>query len=176
MKRSRTLLSLAVTIALALAGCGGQGSYLDLAWEDFDQNPTSGWRPLADSGDYEGAARMIETYLGHRQDLLPAQIGYSRFHAGQLWALHGDTEHALGLFDEATVADMPPEFPRSFNALVMGTRSFLRGDIGAVVAARDEVAAMPDLRPRDRDFLVALELLAENEGLTYMEVYEKAVK
>lgn len=166
-----------VLVLTAVMGCGGrEDAFLDLAWEDFDQNPTSGWRPLAERGDYAEAARMIEEYLVHHDDLLPAQRGYSRFHAGQLWAMHGDTGKALGFIDRATVADMPSEFPQSFNALVAGTRSFLRDDWVAVRAARDEVAAMPDLTPRDREFLGALELLASSEGLSYQEVYAAAME
>lgn len=176
MELSRILPCLAVTILAALIGCGGQDSYLDLAWEDFDQNPDGGWRPLADSGDYEGAARMIESYLDHHLDLAPAQRGYSRFHAGQLWALHGDTERALGLIDQAMVEDLPPDFPQSFNALVEGTRCFLRGDMTGARTARDEAAAVHDPGPRDLDFLGALELLADSEGLTYREVYARAIE
>ena len=167
----------AIVIAVGL-GCGtdGENTFLRLSWEDFDQNPSSGWRPLAERKDYAGAARMIETYLDHRDDLLLAQQGYSRFHAGQLWAIHGETEKALVHFDLATVTDMPPEFPQSFNALVTGTRSFLRNDMVAVRAARDQVAAMPGLTPRDSMFLEALDLLSRSEGLTYQEVYALAIE
>jgi tetratricopeptide (TPR) repeat protein len=159
-------------------GCqtGGEKDFLRLSWEDFDQNPASGWRPLAEDGDYAGAARMIEDYLANRKDLLDAQRGYSRFHAGQLWALAGKTEQALELLDQATVTDMPPEFPQSFNALVSGTRGFLRGDMETVRESRDRVAAMPGLTARDSMFLEALELLSRSEGLTYLEVYAEAVK
>jgi hypothetical protein len=171
------LIWLVVLVLATVLGCGGRDeAFLDLAWEDFDQDPTGGWRTTADNGDYPGAARMIETYLAHRDDLLPAQIGYSRFHAGQLWALHGETDRALTLFDQATVTDMPPEFPQSFNALVLGTRSFLRGDMVAVRGAHDEVAAMPGLTMRDSMFLEALEVLSNSEGMTYLEVYEAAVE
>lgn len=169
---------LAAIVFAAGLGCGtgGEDAFLRLSWEDFDQNPSSGWRPLAEQKDYAGAAHMIETYLSQRDDLLPAQRGYSRFHAGQLWAIHGETDKALILFDKATVTDMPPEFPRSFNALVAGTRSFLRKDMATVRAARDEVAAMPGLTSRDSMFLEALELLSHSEGLTYHEVYALAME
>lgn len=176
MNPSRILLCLAVTILLALTGCGGQDAYLDLAWEDFDQNPERGWRPLAEKGDYPGAALMIESYLDHRDDLLAAQRGYSHFHAGQLWALNGEYDRALEHIDQATVTDMPAEFPRSFNALARGTAAFLRGDMVAVRAARDQAAALPEMTERDRMFLGALELLADSEGLSYLEVYELAVE
>jgi hypothetical protein len=174
------LVALALALVLVLAtvmGCSGsEKAYLDLTWEDFDQSPTSGWRPLAERGDFAEAARMIEEYLEHHDDLQPAQLGYSRFHAGQLWAMQGDTESALGFIDRATVADMPPEFPQSFNSLVLGTRSFLRDDMATVRTARDEVAAMPDLTSRDREFLEALDLLANSEGLTYQELYALAIE
>lgn len=176
MIRYRKTLLIAL-VSVTLLGCSsGNEAFLSLAWEDFDQNPASGWRPLAESGDYPEAARMIEIYLNHRDDLLPAQLGYSRFHAGQLWAMHGETDRALALFDQATVSDMPSEFPRSFNSLVIGTRSFLRGNMPAVVAARDKVAAMPGLTSRDSMFLEALELLSNSEGLTYLEVYAAATE
>ncbi len=173
-----TAFLLATILLATVMGCGGTSdeSYLDLSWNDFDQSPTSGWRPLADNEDYPGAARMIENYLDHRHDILPAQRGYSIFHAGQLWALHGETEKALVLFDAATVADMPPDFPQSFNALVIGTRSFLRADMASVRAARDEVAAMQGLTSRDSMFHDALDLLTRSEGLTYLEVFNIAVE
>ncbi len=172
-----TILFAAILLA-AVMGCGANGKepYLRLSWDDFDQSPTSGWRPLAGRQEYAAAARMIENYLDHRKDLLPAQRGYSRFHAGQLWALHGETEKALVLFDRATVTDMPPEFPQSFIALVVGTRSFLRTDMANVRAARNKVAAMPGLTTRDSIFLDALDLLTRSEGLTYLEVYTVAVE
>jgi hypothetical protein len=177
LARVVTMMAVPVGVVLVLAGCGGgQKAFLDLSREDFDQSPTTGWRPLAERGDFAGAARMIETYLDQRDDILPAERGYSTFHAGQLLALSGDTERALAHLDQAIVDDMPPEFPRSFNALVVGTRSFLRQDMAAVRAARDEVAAMPSLTARDRIFLEALDLLADSEGLTYREIYNKAVE
>lgn len=167
-----------VVIALAslVSGCGTtpDAAYLDLTWQEFDQNPSGGWRPLADAGDYAGAASMIENYLNHREDLLDAQRGYSTFHAGQLWALHGETDRALGLLDRATVANMPEEFPRAFNPLVAGTRAFLRDDTVALRAARDEAAALSNRTEREEQFLGALETLLENEGLTYREVFEIA--
>jgi hypothetical protein len=171
-------LPVAALLLIAAAGCRGEApdAYLQLSWEEFDQTPTSGWRPLAAGGDYAGAARMIEAYLERHDDLPAPQRGYSLFHAGQLWALHGDTERALAHIDRATVPDMPPEFPRSFNALVAGTRGFLRGDTATVRAARDRVAALPDRTARDDEFLEALELLARSEGLTYREVYAAAIE
>jgi len=169
---------LAMILLVTVVGCSASTDdpFRRLSWQDFDQNPTSGWRPLAESGDYAGAARMIEAYLSQRDDILPAQRGYSRFHGGQLWAMHGEIKKALVLLDQATVADMPREFPQSFNPLVIGTRSFLRHEMAAVQTARDEVAAMPGLTSRDSMFLEALDLLARSEGLTYLEVYEAAVK
>jgi hypothetical protein len=119
---------------------------------------------------------MIEDYLDHRDDLNPAQRGYSTFHAGQLWALHGETERALGLLDRATIEDYPAEFPRAFNPLVVGTRAFLRNDVETLRAARDEVAALGDRTPRDDQFLEALEMLIQSEGLTYREVYDRVVE
>jgi hypothetical protein len=178
MRLTRRTAWLTAILFLAVIGCraGEDEAFLDLSWEAFDQSPTSGWRPLAGRGDYAGAARMIEAYLDHRHDILPAQRGYSRFHAGQLRALHGETDEALLHFDRATVTDMPPEFPQSFNVLVVGTRSFLRDDMAAVRAARDEVAAMTGLTARDSMFLDALDLLTRCEGLTYREVYDVAVE
>lgn len=177
-RRAGRLAWLTAIVMAAVMGCGSGGdqAFLRLSWEDFDQSRTSGWRPLAERGDYADAARMIEAYLDHHDGLLPAQRGYSRFHAGQLWAMDGETARALALFDRATVRSMPPEFPQSFNALVVGTRSFLRGDMATVVASRDEVAAMTGLTARDSTFLEALDLLARSEGLTYLEVYAAATE
>jgi hypothetical protein len=172
----RTACLVALVLATVMGCSGSEKAFLSLTWEDFDQSPTSGWRPLAESGDFAEAARMIETYLDHHHDLQPAQLGYSRFHAGQLWAMHGDTDRALGFIDQATVVDMPPEFPQSFNSLVLGTQSLQRDDIATVRTARDEVAAMPDLTSRDREFLEALDLLANSEGLTYQELYALAIE
>ena len=155
-----------IAMASLFFGCGTtpDAAYLNLTWEEFDQDPSGGWRPLADAGDYAGAASMIENYLNHREDLLDAQRGYSTFHAGQLWALHGETDRALGLLDRAAVANMPEEFPRAFNPLVAGTRAFLSKDTDTLRAARDEAAALSNRTEREEQFLGALETLLENEG------------
>lgn len=176
--RNRRRILVAVLVLAAAAGCRGEEheSYLQLSWDEFDQTATSGWRPVAARSDYADAARMIETYLERHRDLPAPQRGYCLFHAGQLWALHGDTDRALAHMDRASVAQMPPEFPQSFNALVAGTRAFLRGDMAAVRAARDKVAAMSGLTSRDVEFLEALDLLACSEGLTYREVYAEATR
>ncbi len=173
--RSGAFRVLVLLTVCACLGCSGEPGYLELSWEEFDQDPQRGWRPVAERGEYADAALMIEAYLERHDDLPPGQIGFSRFHAGQLWALEGDTAAALAHMDRAEVTDAPPDFPQTFNSLVSGTRSFLRGDMSSVCAARDNAAAMPDPTDRDRVFVEALRLIAECEGLSYREVYERAL-
>ena len=74
------------------------------------------------------------------------------------------------------MTDLPPEFPRTFNALVASELSFLRGDMAGVRAARDRAAAMPGLTDRDSLFIHGMEILLESEGKTYRQVFDEAVE
>jgi hypothetical protein len=164
----------AVVLVLAGTSCESdspQKNLLHLTYLQFDQNPDSGWRPVAEREDFMGAARMIELYLEGKEGLEEAEIAYLHFHAGQLWALHGEYEKAINHIDRAHVAAMPAGFPQSFNALVAGTRAFLVGNMEAVRSARDDVKAMSALTMRDSTFLGALEHLSTQEGRTYYEVF-----
>jgi tetratricopeptide (TPR) repeat protein len=169
----RWLIVVPVLIFL-ITGCGGEPDYLQLAWQEFDQNPDRGWRPVAQAGDYAGAAAMIENYLAHHTDLPDAQRGYSTLHAGQLLALDGEVERAMVYYERAAVVDMPPDFPPTFNSLVTGELSFLRGDMAGLRAALDQAVAMPGLTRRDSLFIQALEVLAASEGKTFRQVFDEA--
>ena len=131
--------------------------------------PDTGWRPIADKGEYLRAAGLIEHYLANKLELEPGQTGYLRFHAAVLCAYEKQDGRAIAHLREASVDSMPPELPQSWNYLVKGTLGFMLTDMESVRSARDEIAAMTTMSARDSSFLEALEFLSTKEGMSYWE-------
>ncbi len=169
-------LSLLIGVGL-LTGCEdpSEPAFLQLSWEDFDQNPEQGWRPIAAEGAFGEAAAMIERYLEHHPDLPPGPMAYSRFHAGQLRAMNGETAVALEHMDAVDIESIPPEYPPTLPLLVDGTRHFLRGNAAEVERCLEAARAVAPRSEMDREFVGALDLLSRSSGLTYAEVYARAM-
>lgn len=161
-------------LAATHAGCTHDRTadeMLALDFWGFDQSQVTGWRPYADRGDYGRAADLIDHYLAHRSDLIEAQRGYLHLHAAELRSYQGDERRALEHLELAVVTpdSMPDLFPRSFNALVAGTRAFILGDMPELNASIEAIKSMPALAARDSMFLWSLEYLATKEGTTYQD-------
>ena len=178
----KTAVSLRVSLVMILcagmtaAWVGGCGSgdntaseMLELSWREFDQSPNSGWRPIADNKEYARAAKLIEYYLESKSGLNQGQTAYLHFHAAVLHAYEDNIERAIEHFRSASVDSFPAGFPQSWNALVKGELAFLLKNMDSVRAARDEIAAMPSLTARDSMFLMGLEFLSTQEGISYSD-------
>lgn len=123
-------------LAHAESGCGADMSLLmDMAPEEFNQGE-SGWRSIADIEGCEGeAADIISTY----RKGLERHLQSLRHHEAQLRAAAGQNEAAIALLrylldtvdDEATVLYHKAEI------------AFLARDYDALVAARDNLLALP---------------------------------
>ncbi len=142
---------------------------LDLTYLEFDQTPGSGFRRVADQGDFDGAAEMIEAYLAGRKGLERTQVGYLHLHAAQLWAFHGDDDKAVGHLRQARVDSIPDTFPQTFNAYIDATLSFILEDMAGVRKAKAEIMAMSNLSYRDSTFLDSVNQLLLVEGQKYGE-------
>ena len=158
--------------AIAVLGCQSdidKTEILKLTYMEMDQSPDTGFRPIADRGDYESAASIIDTYLEGKDGLTALQKGYLHLHASQLWAFHGDDTKSIAHIEQAFVRPLPADFHQTYNIYIEGTRAFMLGDIEAVRKARDQAKAMNNLSYRDSTFLDSLEELSKLEGMTYRE-------
>jgi len=173
-KRRAAGLLLAGMLAATAAGCKSDRTadeMLGLDFWAFDQSWETGWRPVAERGEYARAADLIDHYLAHRPGLTAAERGYLHIHAGELRAYQGDDRRALDHMAQAFVSpdSMPDRFPRSFNAMAAGTRAFMTGDMAAVRASVETIRSLPVLSARDSMFLQGMEYLTTMEGKTYRE-------
>ncbi len=124
----------------------GTSAVLNLSYQQFDQTPHSGWRVLAqDEKRFREAAALIEAYLLH--DGLDSDERVNlHFHAAQCLAFAGDAKSvldALGHMKQARHAAEPPDAPLRWNDYVGATEAFLKGDLDALKAARERIAAGP---------------------------------
>lgn len=159
------------------AGCSSEPEpkvdekLMDLTWREFDQTPGGGWRAIADSGQYRLAARTIETYLVRHPEEEPGKRAYMRYHAGVLWAIEGDREKTLALWDSCYVTEFPKGFPVSWNYMVGAESAFLRNDRAEFERIRAELSEQTNLATRDSMFL---DFLYELDNYT-PETYGEAV-
>jgi hypothetical protein len=157
MRRLGKRLRTAVPAVLVFVACGpdragpptrpGVDSPRELAldYETFDQRAGSGWRRIAEAGDFLGAAELVDRYGAERADLAEWQQLNLRFHAGQLYAFAGRTEPALARLKAALRAGEPVGSPVRWNAYVRATIAFLEWDRPRLAAYRAEIAAGPKL-------------------------------
>ncbi len=97
---------------------------LELDRDQFDQDMDSGWRTLArDKGCEQAAAELIREWRHRKRD----HNNILFWHEGQMRALAGETDAAVGLFKLTYVA---PELDQDFgwNHYVSGTIAFLEGN------------------------------------------------
>ena len=95
-------------------------------FEDFDQNPETGWRALPDC--YSDIAELIIAYIArNRSELTEDQILILQWHAGQDFALDGNYKSAIEWMEKCFRSG---EYYHdvSWNLYVQGTLAFLRKD------------------------------------------------
>ncbi len=174
-----------------------------LSYTEFDQTPGQGWRALAEQKRFVEAARMIENYLTVQTNLSVVDRANLHFHAAQCLAFAGDTKDVLDALahlkrayhtnemggiqmKEARQANKslekleqklvpPPDWPAPlrWNDYVSATEAFLKGDLAALKAAREKIAAAPRLIG-DAENLEVVDRLIANFGKPYAEAYGTA--
>jgi hypothetical protein len=149
-----------------------RSAMLALGMDAFDQDHQGGWRPLSERPGCTGtAADLIRDYRAFMLDRIP--ILY--WHEGQLRADLGQNEEAARLMDQTRRASGDARAPW-WNPYVDGTIAFLRGERGALVAARARLAAVPRPpdTPADHDWppnLRVVDGLIRCFGRSYHEAY-----
>lgn len=150
-------------------------SALRQTYRQFDQRPGKGWRKLANPGQHQRAARLIDLYSANRPGLLEWQKRNLSFHAGQLYAFAGQTKLALQRFKASRIPKEPPNLPIRWNAYVDATIAFLKNDRVGLKKHRDKVAAGPKFRGTIPNLNVVDALLA-NFGKPYAIAYRAMKK
>lgn len=115
---------------------------LRLSPDDFDQNWTKGWRPLASKPQCRvAAADLIGEYRkANWGKLQPHELHINYWHEGQLRAAAGQTDAAIPLL----LAGVGPDsINGAFVHYAMATVAFLQRDLPALEAARARLAALP---------------------------------
>jgi hypothetical protein len=143
-------IALAVLASLLLSGSGARAaepcSYnrtamLALDEEAFDQdlgNGGGGWRAI---GNVPGCELAAADLLADYRAAHPTASALLAWHEGQLRAMAGQYERAIALLD----LDRKPrgEGAAGWNHYVDATLAFLRHDMPALRAAREQLAAVP---------------------------------
>ena len=140
-------------------------------YEAFDQKPNSGWRLLADDGQYEEAAILIVSYLAAHEELDAAQERALHFHAGKMYAYANNYEKAKTSFASSLMEVEPVESPIRRNAYVKATIAFLNNDKNRLNTFREEIAAGPKLGNVTPNLDVVDTLIA-HLGEPYSKAYE----
>ncbi|KLI64693.1 hypothetical protein [Aurantiacibacter marinus] len=96
---------------------------LALDRQAFDQDLDGGWRPLAMRGCESEAAELIREWRHEKRD----HNAILYWHEGQMRAMVGDTEQAIGLFG-LTYKSPDDDADFGWNNYVDGTIAFLRQD------------------------------------------------
>ncbi|EKY25333.1 hypothetical protein HMPREF0185_02894 [Brevundimonas diminuta 470-4] len=125
-----------------------RAALLALSPADFDQDMSSGWRPLGEKPECaELAADLLADYRKARWgELTPGELHLNYWHEGQLRAGLGQTDAATRLM----MAGVNPEMSRSgFSDYALGTIAFLHKDRAGLLAARARLAELP--KPPDFD-------------------------
>ncbi|WP_417493483.1 hypothetical protein [Maricaulis sp.] len=114
-----------------------RAGYLAMSYEDFDQTPGEGWRPLGETGAcYTAAGDLIADYLLYSHASLEAyNVRVLRFHAGQMFAFAGETGRALDFFRASYSAPYQDGDRLDWNSYVDATIAFLEDDRDTLDAA-----------------------------------------
>lgn len=115
---------------------------LNLTFEEFDQMEASGWRPLYENKCYKEAAKLIVRYMAQHPELVK-QHYMLPFHAGQMYALHGEYQSAIN-YMQLGYSDIKSEYI-DWNAFVDANIAFLNHDLSALQQARVKVAQQPKM-------------------------------
>lgn len=151
MKRAVTLGALAGIVGCFIGCVAGRHDWerdavISLPWQQFDQILDSGWRVYSARHEYRAAADVIEVYLKQHPELTVRQGAVSHFHAGQMRVYDGRAEAGVALMKEAVVPEIPPGLPDDWNIMVSAHIAFVTGDRAALVALKEQVAALPPSR------------------------------
>lgn len=117
--------------------------FLDLPFDQFDQDLSGGWRKLKQDGCIEQAAEILSEYRSNRHDLNDGQRSALLWHEGQLYAFLGKVDRAVPLM----LAAVPPNDDGSFSEYAIGSVAFLRRDKHGLIRARNRLSSMK--RPSD---------------------------
>ena len=177
------VLILSVFVATVLnpsVSCGQEknesSDELRLSYEAFDQHPGSGWRKIANAGQYREAARLIDRYQQETKGLVEWQRVNLRFHAGQLYAVADDKDQALARFKTALFEQESPDALVRWNAYVGATIAFLERDRQKLAEFREEIARGPKFQGVTPNLDVVDRLVAcfdEHYSIVYREKYKK---
>jgi hypothetical protein len=143
---------------------------LKLNYNDFDQDPNGGWRKLYHPDCFFELAGLIDFYhLHHFQNLLDWQNWLLYWHAGQLYADDNNYDLAIDRFSKSINSTEPADDPFKWNAYVMASIAFLKGDFQNLIKFRDELAAAQD--PHRLNNLKIVQNMVICFGEPYKEVY-----
>ena len=109
-----------------------------LGQDAFDQDMKGGWRVLDDRGCHMEAADLLRDYREAQPRPHPSVLFW---HEGQIRAIMGQTDAAIGLFGAAREA--PADDVIGWNLYVDGSVAFLKHDRPALQRARDALARIP---------------------------------
>ena len=140
-------------------GCEKKGPP-DPGYNAFDQSLGTGWRQLAENGQFLDAANLIDAYIKEHEGLDESRRVNLNFHAGQMYAFAGDTKAAVERFGRSTYAKEPPELPLRWNAYVQATIAFLNKDLKRLKECREEIAMGPSFQGEKANLDVAERLIA----------------
>lgn len=113
------------------------GAMMNLDYEAFDSTPEQGWRIVGNTPGCETqAADLVARY---RTEKIDEQRRALMHHEAQLRAASGQTEAAIALMEQLREMQTAPEMVAYSDAEI----AFLRGDLPALMAARDRLLAVP---------------------------------
>ncbi|WP_300532174.1 hypothetical protein [Maricaulis sp.] len=148
--------------ALALqttAACGVDDAeharLMALDEDAFDQDMQGGWRAVANQGPdcFIPAAELIQDYVALHGAANLQRPGLAHWHAGQMFAMAGETERALPELRLSYRPENDNEMNAMWNRYADGTIAFLERDRDALIAARN---ALPDAPMSNRGVLDGL--------------------
>ena len=156
---------MSILLALLMQACSPEpcfespaerASMLQLAEDSFDQYNDRGWRLVSSRGGHcrIAAAELILEYIERRgeDDLILPYLAH--WHAGQMFAMAGETSRALRQFRFSYVYDGGSRSDTLMcNEYVTGTIAFLENDRDTLIAARN---AFPDESHMNRGVLDGL--------------------
>lgn len=119
-----------------------KAAVLALSPQAFDQDMNGGWRTLASKqACWTEAADLLAAYRDARWDRLrPNELHINYWHEGQMRAMIGQNERAVGLL----MAGGGPTSTGGFADYALGTIAFLNRDREALKSARARLAARPE--------------------------------
>lgn len=141
---------------------------LALGYEDFDQNPGTGWRALVDEtlSCVASVAGLIDAYAeANADDLTRGNLRILSWHAGQLYGLAGDAALARERFMSSINPDETADMP-AWNAYVRASVAFLDGDMEELTRQRTAIAQSPGQMNLD-----VVDRLIAGFGRSYLEAY-----